>query len=91
MNELRERLYLEQYYKNAKRKNQHLYAELISRKINGEKLDFDLLSEVEMIKLYKFEGLVDKQLMNLFGVDGLKIHLKRMEYGILDLVDKMAK
>ncbi|PLS19400.1 hypothetical protein CVD28_03010 [Bacillus sp. M6-12] len=82
MNELKERMFLQQYLKNATKQNQCRYAHFLNRKLNGEELSINQLTEEDLKILYIKEGLVDKQIASLFGETNREIQKKREQWGI---------
>jgi hypothetical protein len=82
MSELRERMFLEQYLKNAVKQNQHTYATYLKKRLSGEVLTFESISREELGSLITQENIATKQIAFLFDTDKDMVKAKRTQWGI---------
>lgn len=82
MSELRERMFLEQYFKNAVKQNQHTYATYLKKRLNGEVLTIESISKEELESLIKKENISNKQIAFLFDTGKNMVQEKRNLWGI---------
>lgn len=89
---IKERMMLEQYIKNAKKREQFLYASLLEDKLNGYIQSLYELSEEKLSHLYLQEGVFDSQIANLFDTDRSEIYQLRTHWNIQkkETADKVA-
>lgn len=59
-----------------------LYAEYLAKKAQGDLPSWDLISEIQMRKLYSNKNIVDRDIAGLFDVSLSKVQYKRKKYGL---------
>lgn len=89
---IKERMMLEQYIRNAKKRGQFLYASLLEDKLNGYIQSLYELSQEKLSRLYLEEGVFDSQIANLFDTDRSEIYKLRTRWDIQkkETIDKVA-
>lgn len=81
--EIKERMRLELYIKNALRKEQLLFATLLEQKLQGTLFSIQNLSKEYLHQLYAVEGLVDNQIAMLFVVERNQITELRNQWKVV--------